>query len=89
MVINGRTLVIGASIGCLVFGPEDEPMPTVRQMHDLADRRMFIAKAAGGGIRMDDGPDAVPLSFAKRRRRTDRGRAAKESPVADTPPTVG
>ena len=86
MVVNGKSLAIGASIGCLVIDPDVHPMPSVRQLHDLADKRMYIAKVGGGGIISEPGPDVQPMTFAKRRRKTDRQPGRQDRPAGDVPP---
>ncbi len=86
MVINGISLRIGASIGCVVIDPDQQPIPTVRQLHDIADKRMFYAKGAGGGVRFEDGPDDEPMTFIKKRRRkADGGGGAAARPAIETP----
>jgi len=83
MVINGISLVIGASIGGFVIDPDEKPIPSVRQVHDIADKRMFIAKATGGGIRFDSGADDEPMTFMKKRRRKADSGGTSALPVVE------
>lgn len=89
MVVHGRAVQIGASIGCLLIDPRDHPMPNIRQLHDLADRRMYIAKRNGGGIQYDLGEAEIPMRFTKRRRAGDRRPRPTDAAAAESPPVTG
>jgi diguanylate cyclase (GGDEF)-like protein len=52
IVIEGRTIQIGASIGVSFIEPTVRP-PTIGRLHDLTDRLMYTAKQQGGGLRFD------------------------------------
>jgi hypothetical protein len=55
-----------------VLDPDDEPMPTMRQLHDLADKRMYVAKRRGGGVQMDlDAQGGGTMYFGRDRREGD------------------
>ncbi|MBA3234975.1 MAG: GGDEF domain-containing protein, partial [Chloroflexi bacterium] len=55
---NGRSVTVGASIGVIMIdgaGPE----PSIDRLHALADHEMYLAKEAGGGVRVRDTEDVV------------------------------
>ncbi|MBA3235799.1 MAG: GGDEF domain-containing protein [Chloroflexi bacterium] len=55
---NGRSVTVGASIGVIMIdgaGPE----PSIDRLHALADHEMYLAKDAGGGVRVRDTEDVV------------------------------
>jgi diguanylate cyclase (GGDEF)-like protein len=53
MDVDGRPLQVGASIGVYLIERTRKP-PTTGLVHELADKLMYEAKVAGGGIRFSD-----------------------------------
>ena len=53
IVVEGRTIRVGASIGVTFIEPTVRP-PTIGRLHDLTDRLMYTAKQGGGGLRFDE-----------------------------------
>ena len=47
--LDDRMVQVGASIGLFLLQQSVKP-PTVARVHDLADREMYRAKHAGGGL---------------------------------------
>jgi hypothetical protein len=64
-------------------------MPSIRQLHELADRRMYIAKRNGGGIQYDLGDAEIPMRFTKRRRAADGRAPASRRIRCGSPPATG
>lgn len=55
---NGRSVTVGASIGVIMIdgsGPES----SIDRLHALADHEMYLAKEAGGGVRVRVPDDVV------------------------------
>jgi diguanylate cyclase (GGDEF)-like protein len=58
--LHDRVVGVGASIGVVVIGTAGR-MPSIGRLHDSADRLMFEAKEAGGGLRLDQGGQSKPV----------------------------
>lgn len=53
---------VGASIGVVIAEPSAR-VPAIGRLHDLADQQMYLAKRAGGGVRVQrpESPSRSPL----------------------------
>jgi diguanylate cyclase (GGDEF)-like protein len=67
--LHDRIVGVGASVGVVVISASDR-MPSIGRLHDSADKLMFAAKQAGGGLQMDQRGQDKPVF--PRIERTDR-----------------
>jgi diguanylate cyclase (GGDEF)-like protein len=58
--LHDRVVSVGASMGVVVIASA-ERLPSIGRLHDSADRLMFEAKRAGGGLQMDQRGQSKPV----------------------------
>ena len=94
--LHDRVVGVGASIGVVVIAASAR-MPSIGRLHDSADRLMYEAKRAGGGLQMDRArpvqaglPDRANRAALARRGRLRRARTrGRRDGPRRTGPRVG